>query len=720
MDEIVKEFLQESTENLDSLDQQFVRLEGEPDDREMLSSIFRTIHTIKGTTGFLGFHRLEALTHAGENLLSRLRDGELRLTPEMISSLLAMVDVVRRMLAEIESSGSDGDRDEAELISALNAHANGGLVQKKTKAAKRTRKQPAKKASPAEIAPPQPTKKPVQEETKVVMQPTAPPPAKSIVETSVRVDVALLDQLMDLMGELVLARNQIVQYAVQSQDSAFASLSQRLNMVTSDLRERVTKTRMQPVEQLFQKLPAMVRGVAVACGKKVNLKVSGNETEIDRSVLDAIRDPIMHAVRNAVDHGIEVPEIRLTAGKSDTGNVQVSASHDSGYVLIEIKDDGAGLNSNALRNKAVERGLITREAADRLDETKVRELIFLPGFSTAATVSNISGRGVGMDVVRTNVEKIGGTVELQSEYGQGTILRFRIPLTLAIIPALMVQANGQAFALPQVSLVELIRIPQSEGNCTEMLGDALVYRLRGQLLPLAALPDLLTGGKGNRLAGKGEQELTAIVLRFGARHFGLIVDEVEDAEEIVVKPLGRLLSQVPLFGGATVRGDGNIALILDVNAVATHSQLFEKQRRAAVAEERQEVMTKATRRLLHVEAGGPAAIEIHEISRIEQLSPRQIEMLNGRPVFQYQGRIVPLIDRRSRKGDDGTLPVLICEYGGRTAGVAVDRVYDSTEEELELDERWSHNDACGAAILQGQVTNVLSLGELVRSQIGEI
>jgi two-component system chemotaxis sensor kinase CheA len=523
----------------------------------------------------------------------------------------------------------------------------------------------------------------------------------------------------------VLARNQIVQFATISQEAAFLPLSQRLNLITTEMRERVTKTRMQPIEQLFNKLPRMVREIALSCGKKVNLEVAGSETEIDRSILDAIKDPMTHAVRNAVDHGIERPEVRVGKGKPEYGTVRISAEHDSGYVVLKIKDDGAGLNPNALGNKAVERGLITREAVDKLNEAEVRDLIFLPGFSTASQVSNISGRGVGMDVVRTNVEKTGGTVELDSEFGSGTTLRFRIPLTLAIIPALMVECNGQAFALPQMSLVELVRIPQSEQDCVESIGDALVYRLRGRLLPLIVLSDLLSGVPSQ--PPSIGQEIVAIVLRFGSRHFGLIVEKVEDAEEIVVKPLGQLLSEVPLFSGATVRGDGKIALILDVNAIATSSRAFEKQHQGDLCEAPQEQIARRTRQLLYVDAGGRAAIEISHISRIEQLSPSQIESLHGKPVFQYQGRILPLIDLRSSDNDlrsskndlqssdnpSTPVPVLVCEHNGQSAGVAVERVLDSAEEEITFDP-----ESGDAVILQGAITHLLDMNALIENHCG--
>ncbi|MEO8725940.1 MAG: chemotaxis protein CheA [Acidobacteriaceae bacterium] len=720
MDEIVKEFLQESAENLNSLDQQFVRLDANPGDREILGAVFRTIHTIKGTTGFLGFERLESLTHAGENLLSRLRDGEIALTPAMTNTLLAMVDAVRRILRRIEATESDGtgdegDPEEAGLAALLNSYAPGEAREEQhlpVGAPSRAgeAKQTLASARPA-AAPERPA--------------AAPELEKGVADATVRLDVKLLDQLMDLMGELVLARNQILQIAAQSADAALLPLAQRLNHITSDLRERVTQTRMQPLEQLFNQLPRMVRGISQSCGKKVSLEVSGAETEIDRSIMEAVKDPLTHAVRNALDHGIELPATRQAKGKPETGTVHVSAVHDSGYVIIGIKDDGGGLDCAALRGKAVERGLIDRAAADRLSDAEARELIFLPGFSTAAQISNISGRGVGMDVVRTNIEKIGGSVELESTLGKGTAVRFRIPLTLAILPALMVRCAGQSFAIPQASIVELVRIPQTVGDRVEWIGDTPVYRIRERLLPLIVLGDLLASAPPSAQPLSGAQELLLLILCFGSRQFGLIVDGVEDMEEIVVKPLGRLLSTVSLFSAATVRGDGGIALILDAQSLVTAAGMLnnsqDQQLHSAVSAAEHEGLApdaKAKRGVLYIEASGRAAVDLNQIVRIEQLSPQQIEVFEGNTVFQYEGRILPLIDlrgpeRRGRGEEDAArVSVLLCESTAGDAGVAVERVLDSAEEEIVPGRPWPGRSA-SAAVMQGAVTHLLDLSQVI-------
>jgi len=441
MDDIVKDFLIESGENLDRLDQELVKLEADPRSSELLASIFRTIHTIKGSSGFLGFQRLDRVAHAGENLLSKLREGELLLTEEITSGLLAMVDAVRSMLDEIGSTESDGEKDYPELLVTLQrlqgengttGVAEGEKVEDET-ASNQANGKKAQEASATE------------------------PQAAAAVET-VRVGVPLLDRLMNLVGELVLARNQLLQFAGGTADAGVHAISQRMNLIASELQEDVMKTRMQPIGNVWAKFPRTVRDLALSCGKEVRLETVGQDTELDRTIIEAVKDPLTHLVRNAVDHGIESPEVRRQAGKSAAGVLTLRAFHEGGQVNIEIADDGAGLDRDRIRRKAIERGLISAEQAARMAERELFNLIFLPGFSTAERVTAVSGRGVGMDVVRTNLEKIGGAVDLDSEPGKGTTVRIKIPLTLAIIPALVVRCHAERFAIPQISLTERVRL----------------------------------------------------------------------------------------------------------------------------------------------------------------------------------------------------------------------------------------------------------------------
>jgi two-component system chemotaxis sensor kinase CheA len=535
--DIVKDFLVESYENLDRLDRELVDLEKNPEDREALGSVFRTIHTIKGTCGFLGFNKLEAVAHVGENLLTRLRDRQLTLTPEITTALLTMVDAVRQMLSQIEKAGQEGERDDSVLIATLTRLQQSPAAQ--VSATDTTAPKPAAPA-PAAVAP-----APVSTTEVADMLPNMPLNIGDILEqragvtaaavqlavmqqkegdprrlgeilvehgavrpadivdalriqqaaraaaapasdSTIRVDVGLLDKVMNLVGELVLARNQVLQFANRMKDTSFIAASQRLNLITTELQAGVMKTRMQPIGNIWGQFPRTVRDVALGCGKEVKIEMEGKETELDKTIIEAIKDPLTHLVRNSVDHGIELPEARVKAGKDRAGRLILRAFHEGGQVNIEIGDDGAGLNAERIRKKAIERALITAEQAPRMSEREIFNLIFLPGFSTAEKVTNVSGRGVGMDVVKTNVEKIGGTVDIHSTLGQGTTVRVKIPLTLAIIPALIVTCSGERYAIPQVSLLELVRLKAEEvSKGIELVHGAPVYRLRGRLRPFS-------------------------------------------------------------------------------------------------------------------------------------------------------------------------------------------------------------------------------------------
>jgi two-component system chemotaxis sensor kinase CheA len=550
MDQIVKEFLIESYENLDQLDRDLVQLEEAPGDRERLASIFRTIHTIKGTAGFFGFSNLESVTHVGENLLSKLRDGHMSLNPDITSGLLAQIDAVRQMLANIEGSGHEGNADYSDLIGRLTRLQEGGDASASGEARAATAP-PSPAITPAAAAP-TPSETPTAEmpepADEAERQPSDSPdsavadghPAleatraatesrSGLSEGNIRVDVGLLDKLMNLVGELVLARNQVLQFNAVQKDTAFLSTSQRLNLITTELQEGVMKTRMQPIGNIWNRFPRVVRDLAVACGKEVRIEMEGKETELDKTIIEAIKDPLTHLVRNSVDHGIEAPAVRRQRGKPPEGRLFLRAYHEGGQVNIEIADDGAGIDPLRIKQKALDRGLITSEQVARMSDRELLNLIFLPGFSTAEKVTNISGRGVGMDVVKTNIEKIGGTVDLQSQAGRGTTIKIKIPLTLAIIPALVVTTGGDRYAIPQVSLLELVGLDGEQARSgIELIHGAPVYRLRGHLLPLVDL---------NQLLGTAETEpdsdgINIVVLQADGRQFGLVVDGISDTEEM--------------------------------------------------------------------------------------------------------------------------------------------------------------------------------------------
>ena len=713
-DDIVKEFLVESHENLDRLDRDLVDLEKHPSDREILASIFRTIHTIKGTSGFLGFGKLEAVTHVGESLLARLRDGQLSLHPELTTTLLAMVDAVRQMLAHIEAAGNEGERDDQQLIAALTrllqpspaansssaesvGHPSPALLPRATEGSgpEPATEVPVSQAEPAPSAIPESVVSQGagdaarsdlpragetldQGEVKRREGPEAPGArpvqGQSASESTIRVDVGLLDQLMNLVGELVLARNQILQFTKRTEETGLVTAGQRLNLIASELQESVMKTRMQPINSVWSRFPRTVRDVALSCGKQVRIQMQGQETELDKTLIEAIKDPMTHLVRNAVDHGIEQPEARRAAGKDPEGVLLLRAFHEGGQVNIEVSDDGAGLNLQRVVQKAVQKGLVTADQAARLSEREASNLVFLPGLSTAEKVTNVSGRGVGMDVVRTNIERIGGTVDLHSTPGKGTIIKVKIPLTLAIVPALIVSSGGQPYAIPQVSLLELVGLDGDQASRgVEMIHGVPVYRLRGRLLPLVHLKQVLktdlaaTAPGGVSPKERGGERVNIVVLQADGRKFGLVVDEISDTEEIVVKPLGKHLKNINVYAGATIMGDGKVALILDVLGLAQSSSIVAEMHARARAEQEQ-VRTEDSdlQKLVLFSglAGSRMAVPLNMLARLENIPGKDVERSGNQWVTQYRGQILPLIrishaleERRNLERADDFLPL---------------------------------------------------------------
>ena len=692
--ELTKEFLVESYENLDRLDRALVELEQDPRDKENLSSIFRTIHTIKGTCGFLGFTKLEAVTHVGENLLSRLRDGDLLLDAAITSGLLSMIDSVRSILNAIEQTGAENDTDYRALIAELN---------------RLNRREAEPAPAPAPVAAPEPP---------IAVAETAADerrPGQGLADTSLRVDVGLLDKLMNLVGELVLARNQILQFTATQSDNAFVGATQRLNLVTSELQEGVMKTRMQPIGNVWSKFPRVVRDLATTCGKRVRIEMVGKETELDKTIIEAIKDPLTHVVRNSVDHGIESPEARAAAGKNSEGLLTLRAFHEGGQINIEIIDDGAGIDPERIRRKAVERGVVTADQAARMSDHEAVRLVFLPGFSTAEKITNVSGRGVGMDVVKTNIEKIGGSVDIQSKAGEGTTLKVKIPLTLAIIPALMVSTGSERFAIPQVNLLELVRLEGEQARAgLERIGDATFHRLRGNLLPIVRLSQEL------RLVSASDPDVVNIVvLKADDRQFGLVVDAINDTEEIVVKPLGKQLKAVHVFAGATIMGDGRVALILDVVGLAQQAQVVAEVRDRSLGE----VETSSAQGgagdsrawlVFQVKGTERMAIPLDLVARLEEFAPSTIERSGEQEVVQYRGEIMPLV---SLTRFFGGLPaasgdprqVIVFNENGNSAGLVVDRILDVVNQAVAVRRTSPRAGVLGSGVIQQQVTDLLDV-----------
>ncbi|MGO8815918.1 MAG: chemotaxis protein CheW [Terriglobia bacterium] len=780
MDDIIREFLVESNENLDQLDRDLVTLEKDPTAREVLASIFRTIHTIKGTTGFLGFSRLESVAHVGENLLSSLRDGRLLLNAEITSALLAMVDAVRQMLVSIETTGQEGDGNYGSLIETLTSLQGG-----EKKAPPTAECAPA---SPPALVPPAPELNPepansapipplgeilvkagqansemVDEALKLqhegddrhlgeillekgavkpaavqeALQVQAEARASALSDSNIRVDVGLLDKLMNLVGELVLARNQILQFSSTQQGTSFLNTSQRLNLITTELQEGVMKTRMQPIGNIWSKFPRVVRDLATSCGKQVSIEMEGKETELDKTIIESIKDPLTHLVRNAIDHGIESPERRQAAGKPSEGRLFLRAFHEGGQVNIEISDDGAGIDLDRVKQKALEKGLLASDQAARLSDRELLNLLFLPGFSTAEKVTNVSGRGVGMDVVKTNIEKIGGTVDIQNRVGHGTTVKIKIPLTLAIIPALVVTSGGDRYAIPQVSLLELVRLEGDQARKgIEMIHGAPVYRLRGNLLPLVNLNHELGVEETNAGHHLSEQNsVNIVVLQADDRHFGLVVDDINDTEEIVVKPLGKQLKGIPTFAGATIMGDGEVALILDVLGVAQLANVVSEVRDRSVGEKSAE--TEARRDdgesllLLRGPDDGRMAMPLSLVARLEEFARSAVEKAGGRHVVQYRGKILPLIhlssalaERRQEarisgsplaEAEDEKIRVVVYTDQGRSVGLVVDRILDIAHEAVKTQKNSGRPGTLGTLVVQGRVTELLDLKGIIQT-----
>jgi two-component system chemotaxis sensor kinase CheA len=770
-DSIVKDFLVESYENLDRLDRDLVGLEKNPQDKAALAGVFRTIHTIKGTCGFLGFNKLEKVAHVGENLLSRLRDGQLILNPERTTALLSMVDAVRLMLKEIQSTGKDGEVDHPELRELLTqllnpAAGDPAKVDATFAAVEPAPPKPVALAAVAEDKADDSERKPIRGRIGAVMleQGTIKPEdlARALraqekgdprkigeilvasgaarqedvlaAQETIRVGVNVIDKLMTLVGELVLARNQLLQISSTIEDTGLQAVSQRMNLIATELQGEVMKTRMQPIGNIWGQFPRTVRDVALSCGKEVNIEMEGKETELDKTIIEAIKDPLTHLVRNSVDHGIELPSDRTKVGKNKAGRLILRAFHEGGQVNIEITDDGAGLNPDRIRKKAIERTLITSDQASRMSEREIFNLIFLPGFSTAEKVTNVSGRGVGMDVVKTNVEKIGGTVDVQSTLGKGTTVRVKIPLTLAIIPALVVTCGGERYAIPQVSLLELVRLEAAEvAKGIELVHGAPVHRLRGRLLPLVYLNQELNLSPDASAGTDTDRAVNIVVLQADERQFGLVVDHINDTEEIVVKPLRKQLKMVKTFAGSSIMGDGKVALILDVLGLAQRASVVSETRDRALTEKVVESATTTDKQTFLLFAGpddARMAIPIGALARLEEFPVSQVEMSGSQWVTQYRGQILTLIrlqvvleERRNKlrslqappTADSGPIQVLVLHHEGRTFGLVVDKILDIVEDRADVKSAATRPSVLYSVVIGDRVTELLDIPAILRS-----
>ena len=742
MDDLLSEFLTETNEGLGTLDLELVRLEQNPNDPALLGNIFRIVHTIKGTCGFLSLPRLEAVAHAAENVLGKIRDGQLVVTPVAISLILSSLDRIKMLLATLEATEAEPDGNDADLIAQLNAFADGQLAEL-----------PAAAAAPAAVAEPEPEPEPAWEpepapapapvpvvkaapapSTAVAKpkptavaepEPAAPPPPaaaprapadgdvkdSAVAASNIRVNVDLLENLMTMVSELVLTRNQLMQILRGQKDSEFGIALQRLSHVTSELQEGVMKTRMQPIGNAWAKLPRLIRDLGIELKKKIDLQMKGAETELDRQVMELIKDPLTHMVRNSADHGIETPIDRVMAGKPETGTVTLSAYHEGGHIIIEIGDDGRGLATDKIKAKAVQNGLATEAELAQMSDQQIYQFIFKAGFSTAAAVTSVSGRGVGMDVVRTNIEKIGGTIELKSALGKGSTFVIKIPLTLAIVSALIVECAGERFAIPQISVVELVRAAPGTETQIERLNGAPVLRLRNRLLPLVGLDELLKLRQNHDTS----TECFIVVAQVGTYSFGIIVDRVFDTEEIVVKPVAPLLRDITMFSGNTILGDGAVIMILDPNGIAAATGEITVGADRATAEQavtRGRQVDKTSLLLFKAGDDSPKAVPLALVARLEEIDRKEIEYSNGKPVVQYRGKLMPLvpIDPALRIGHEGRQPILVFSDKERSMGLLVDEIVDIVEDVLHVELGSDQPGLIGSAVLAGKATDLVDTG----------
>jgi two-component system chemotaxis sensor kinase CheA len=710
MDDLLREFLTETNESLNLVDAELVRFEQEPNNGAILGNIFRLVHTIKGTCGFLALPRLETLTHAAETLMGKFRDG-MPVTAEAVTLILSTIDRIKSILDTIEKSEQEPEGGDGDLIDQLGRMARGEVV-----------------APPQVAPPPQPAPAPIE-----LKKPDQPEPIEKadkqdkatserpdeergdrLANHSIRVNVDTLDHLMTTVSELVLTRNQLLEIVRRNEDSDFKVPLQRLSSVTAELQEGVMKTRMQPIGNAWQKLPRVVRDLCAELGKDIELVMRGADTELDRQVLDLVKDPLTHLVRNCADHGVESPAERIAAGKPAKGTIRLSAWHEGGHIIIEISDNGRGLDLAGIKAKVIEKGLVSEAQLAAKPETEICNYIFAPGFTTAAKVTSISGRGVGMDVVRSNIEQIGGTVDLKSVSGAGATFTIKIPLTLAIVSALIVEVGGERFAIPQLAVLELVRAGNSGEHRIEHIKDAPVLRLRNKLLPLVRLKEVF------RLGACNDENGFVVVTQVGSQVFGVVVDGVFHTEEIVIKPMSSKLRHIPVFSGTTILGDGSVIMIIDPNGVA---QALGRAAAAAARAENSELQSREeesdedTVSLLVFRAGSqqPKAVPLSLVTRLEEIDCRKIEISDGRHLVQYRDQLMPLlrIDAETSLKKEGAQPILVFSDQGRSMGLVADEIIDIVEERLDIEVSSDRPGLLGYAVIKGATTEIIDVGHFL-------
>ena len=718
-DEILAEFILEAREIIDRLDGDFVRLEENPGDQALVGNIFRGLHTLKGSSGFFALKRLEKLSHAGESLLGKIRAGQATLDFDKSTRLLEMNDILRSIIEGVEANHIEPAGDDQELIAALLGAIPAEIKQTHDKISS-----PLTNEAPEIVLKPEPQPAPeIQVEYAEPAEALMPNTPGQEVVVPVKVNPEVLDKLMNIASEMVLARNRLLPFSQQSSDKLFTSAVRSIDLLTLELQERMMKMRMQPIFHIWDKFPRLVRDVSAECGKKVRLLQEGSETELDRILLDSIRDPLIHLIRNSIDHSIESPEIRLQKGKSELAYLVLRAAHQNGIVIVEVIDDGAGVDYERVRQRAVSRGLISGEKAQLLNHKELIDLIFLPGFSTRDAITNLSGRGVGMDVVKNNIENIGGSIEVTSIPNEGTHVKLKIPLTLAILPTLFVRSGGEIFLIPQNRILELVRFsPNQPNNGIEDFYGTPTFRLRDKLIPLLFLDEQLKMAKKPL---KPKQKLFITLLNFNGTLFGLVVEEVLNIQDIVIKPLGELLRDMSNFAGATIMGDGEVALILDVDGIARKSGLVERLQANPIRQEERYVPTveeMISVLLFEIPGLNKIALPLDSIDHIIKLDPSQIQQNGSREVVYFNEQLMDLVrlDHYVSGGSKDShlnharVPVLTCHYRDRLYGLVVKQVTDIIEVPAKLHELSTPQRGLnGCIIYNDQVINVLDLEEVL-------
>ncbi|MBL1242357.1 MAG: chemotaxis protein CheW [OCS116 cluster bacterium] len=771
MDDLLSEFLTETVESLDVVDVELVKFEKDPNNQDILGNIFRLVHTIKGTCGFLGLPRLEALAHAGETLMGKYRDGA-PVTTEGVTIILKSLDAIKDILAELAESEvepkgnddvlieqlhtlsegktlaeanevvasapskveaaaapiSDGERDDSSAIKIVERELKPGEVTlDDLEAAFNSAPGPDDEVEaapePEVAAAPEPTPAPkVAEEGNAKRD-------KALQPQSIRVNVDTLEQLMTMVSELVLTRNQLLEILRRQDDNEFKVPLQRLSNVTAELQEGVMKTRMQPIGNAWQKLPRIIRDLSNDLDKKIDLEMIGAETELDRQVLEMIKDPLTHMVRNSADHGLETTAERIKAGKSEVGKVKLSAYHEGGHIIIEISDDGRGLNTAKIKEKILKNELVTEDELSQMTENQIHKFVFAAGFSTADVVTSVSGRGVGMDVVRTNIELIGGNVDLVSIAGKGSTFKIKIPLTLAIVSALIVGIDNHRYAIPQLAVVELVRAHGDSEHRIEKINNSRVLRLRNKLLPLVRLSDILDVEAPAPVEQKDEdgnvipiddsldENGFIVVIQVGPQTFGIVVDKVYDTEEIVVKPKSSLLRNIDMFSGNTILGDGSVIMIIDPNGMAnqiSNDVGGDSSEEDAAEQLKKDKYSNQTTSLLLFKAGTdePKAVPLSLVTRLEEINVADIEPSAGRDLVQYRGQLMPLLymEGHHEMKESGRQPVLVFSDDDRSMGLVVDEILDIIDTNLNIEINVPQPGVLGSALIRGQATEIMDVG----------